>query len=118
MNRLPIYDGPNDKSLLIGELFGTHSIKSISSSGNSVFIDFKNHKTFVYNINKFVASIKYKKLNSDCQSWLDLANNIIISPNHSTMNCSWLITRKFGSFIILKFSYIEVKPMNFFVKYT
>ena len=119
MNRLLIYDGPNDKSLLIGELFGTLSEKSFSSSGKSMFIDFKKPFTFLSNtINEFAASIKYKKINSECQSWLDLTNNLIMSPSHPKMNCSWLITGKYGSFIILEFSHIEVlliKPLNILV---
>ena len=109
MNRLLIYDGPNDKSLLIGELFGTFSEKSFSSSGKSMFIDFKKQIAFPSNkMNEFAASIKYKKINSECQSWLDLTNNLIMSPSHPKMNCSWLITGKYGSFIILEFSHIEV----------
>ena len=110
MNRLLIYDGPNDKSLLIGELFGTLSEKSFSSSGKSMFIDFKKQIAFPSNtINEFAASIKYKKINSECQSWLDLTKNLIMSPSHPKMNCSWLITGKYGSFIILEFSHIEVQ---------
>ena len=109
MNRLLIYDGPNDKSLLIGELFGTLTEKSISSSGKSIFIDFKKQIAFPSNkMNEFAASIKYKKINSECQSWLDLTNHLIMSPSHPKMNCSWLITGKYGSFIILEFSHIEV----------
>ena len=107
--------------MLIGELFGTtpyHKIlKSISSSGKSIFIDFKkmdlgwgwNSGTI-----EFVASIKYNKINSDCQSWLD--NNVLMSPNYPNINCSWLITRKFGAYITLDFNFIEVKPMNITAK--
>ena len=59
---------------------------------------------------EFVAFIKYHKINSDCQSWLN--NNILISPNNPNINCSWIITRKFGSYITLDFRFIEVKPMS------
>ena len=112
MNRILVYDGPNDKSMLIGELFGTTSNKSISSSGKSMFIDFRKQASLnSATINAFVASIEYKKINSTCQSWLDLDNNVIMSPIHSHINCHWLITRKFGYYITLQFSYIEVKPM-------
>ena len=57
-----------------------------------------------------VASIKYNKINPDCQSWLD--KDILISPNNPNINCSWIITRKFGSYITLDFKFIEVKPTN------
>ena len=105
-----VHDGSDDKSMLIGELFGTPNLKvveSISSSGKTMFIDFK--KQYFY-IVTFVASIKYNKINTVCQSWLD--NNILLSPNNPNINCSWIITRQFGSYITLDFSYIEVKPMN------
>ena len=98
--------------MLIGELFGTpnHKIlKSISSSGKSMFIDFKKQS---YGTVEFVASIKYNKINPDCQSWLE--NGILMSPNHPNINCSWLITRQFASYITLDFRYIEVNPMNIY----
>ena len=97
--------------MLIGELFGNPNhnfVKSISSSGKSIFINFK--KQYYEYIIEFEASIKYKQINPDCQSWLD--NNKLMSPNNPNINCSWIITRKFGSYITLDVSYIEVKPMN------
>ena len=112
MNRILVYDGPDDQSMLIGELFGTPNhkvVKSISSSGKSIFIDFR--KQFYHYSDagtvEFVASIKYNKINPNCQSWMD--NNVLMSPNHPNINCSWIITRKFGSYIILEFSFIEVE---------
>ena len=97
--------------MLIGELFGTPNhkvVKSISSSGKSMFINFQ--KQLYYGTVEFVASIKYNKINPDCQSWLE--NNILISPNNPNINCTWIITRKFGSYITLAFNFIKVKPMN------
>ena len=105
-----IYDGPDEKSMLIGEAFGTPNhkiVKSISSTGKSIFIEFK--KQYFYTV-EFLALIKYNKINSDCQSWLN--NNILMSPNNPKINCSWVITRKFGSYITLDFKFIEVKPTN------
>ena len=97
--------------MLISELFGTSShkvVKSISSSGKSIFIKFKKHG--IHGTAEFVANIKYNKIIADCQSWLD--KNILLSPNNPNINCSWIITRKFGSYIILDFKFIEVKPIN------
>ena len=109
------YDGTDDKSKLIGELFGTPShkrVNSISSLGKSIFIDFK--KQFHFHTAEFVAFIKYNKINPDCQSWLN--NHTIMSPNNPNINCSWIITRKFGSYITLDFSFVEVKPINIVAK--
>ena len=107
-NRIQIYDGSDDKSMLIGELFGTPNhnlVKSISSLGKSIFINFKKEIAFGTTI--FVAFIKYNKINPDCQSWLN--DDILMTPNNPNINCSWIITRKFGSYITLDFSFIEVK---------
>ena len=103
-----VYDGSDESSMLIGELFGTQKhklVRSISSSGKSMFIYFQKQNS--WGTDEFVASIKYNKINPDCQSWLD--NNVLMSPNHPNINCSWLITRQFGSYITLDFSFIEVK---------
>ena len=96
--------------MLIGELFGTSDhhrfVKSISSSGKFIYIDFYK---YYYGV-EFVASIKYKKIDQECQSWL--SNNKLISPNSPKINCSWIITRKFGSYITIDFNFIEVKPIH------
>ena len=116
-HKLNIYDGPNkQKNKKIGEVYGNSNyklLKSISSSGKTMFIDFKKgyQKEYVLqNVNTTVtASIKYKKINFDCQTWLDVNTTILMSPNHPiNTNCSWLITSKFGSYIILDFTFIEV----------
>ena len=109
-----VYEGPDDKSILIGELFGTPSynvLKSISSLGKSMLIHFK--KIYEYGTVEFVATLTYNKINPDCQSWLD--NNILISPYNPNINCSWIITRKFGSYITLDFKFIDVSPIDFAV---
>ena len=114
MNRILVYDGSDDQSMLIGELFGTpnHKImKSISSSGKIMFIDFS--RSYYNTIVEFSALIKYNKINLDCQSWLH--NNILISPYNPNINCSWIITRKFGSYITLDFKFIDVSPIDFAV---
>ena len=116
LDRILVYDGPNDQSILIGELFGTPNhkvVKSISTSGKTMFIDFKKQSNWGGAV-EFVASIKYNKINPDCQSWLD--NNILMSPNNLNINCSWIISRKFRSYITLDFSFIEVKLMNITAK--
>ena len=98
----------------IGEVFGNsnHKLtKSISSSGKSLFIDFK--KQFYVGTVEVVAAIKYKKINYDCQTWLDLENKVLMTPNDfntygKICNCSWLITVKFGSYITLGFTFLDV----------
>jgi hypothetical protein len=51
LNRILVYDGPDDQSMLIGELFGTPNhkvVKSISSEGKSIFIDIFFYATFFW----------------------------------------------------------------------
>ena len=113
-----IYDSSDDKSKLIGELFGTPSnklVKSISSLGKSIYIDLKKYRggsEYEDGTVEFVAFIKYNIINPNCQSWLD--KNTLISPNNPNINCSWIITRKFGSYIALDFKFIEVKPIFYY----
>ena len=97
----------------IGEVYGNSKnklVKSISSSGKSLYIDYKKQFNPAGNAkNEFKVSIKYKKINFDCQTWLDIEKNILMSPNYpNNINCSWLITSKYRSYIILNFTFIEV----------
>ena len=111
-----MYDGIHEQHMKIGEVYGNSNnklLKSISSSGKSMFIDFKkNHADSVEaELTTIRVLIKYKKINFDCQKWLDLDKNILMSPNHlKYTNCSWVITANFGSYIILNFTFVEVKP--------
>ena len=107
--------------MLIGEVHGNSNnklTKSISSSGKALFIDFK--KQYYEGTVEVLAAIKYKKMNSDCQTWIDLENNILMTPAdlntfNNSINCNWLITTYFRSYIILKFTFIDVIfPLNFY----
>ena len=112
-NGLHIYDGPDEEQMKIREVFGNSNnklLKSISSSGKSMYIDFKKLHDFGYVENaktEFKASVKYKKKNFDCQTLLDAEKNILTIMNIN-INCSWLITSYFESHIILDFKFIEV----------
>ena len=114
LNRLNVFDGADDMSMQIGEVHGNsnHKLtKSISSSGKLLFIDFK--KQYYWGTVEMLASIKYKKMNSDCQTWLDLENKVLMTPidlntYDKSINCSWLITAKFGTYITLGFIFFDV----------
>ena len=100
----------------IAEVYGNSNnklLKSISSSGKAMFIDFKSQHDWWDDNLRFTALIKYNKINHDCKSWLDVATNILMSSNHSNFtNCNWLITANFGSYIILNFKFIGVCSKN------
>ena len=114
LNRLKIFDGTDDMSMHIGEVNGDskHRLtKSISSSGKSLFIDFK--KEYHWGTVEVYAAIKYKKMNSVCQTWLDPENKILKTPNdfntyNKSINCSWLVTGNFGTYIALGFTFFDV----------
>ena len=119
-NRLNIHDGPNEQHMKIGEVYGqsyNKLLKSISSSGMSMFIDFKKQYKMEGENSNFTALIKYKKINFDCQTLLDFNKTILMSPHHSSdiTNCSWLITFNFGSYVILDFTFIEVNSYSYAV---
>ena len=100
--------------MLIGEVYGisyNKLTKSISGSGKTLFIDFK--KQYYFGNVEVIAAIKYKKMNSDCQTWIDLENNVLMTPAdvnafNNSFNCNWLITAYFRSYITLKFTFIDV----------
>ena len=116
MNRLNIYDGPDEKSMKIGEVYGNSNnklLESISSSGKSMFITFNKQHNWGNEKTEFEAAIKYNKILSACQTRLDVHENILMSQNHpNNTNCSWLITANFGSYIILNFKFIEVNSKS------
>ena len=121
MNSLNIYDGPDDQSMKIADVYGNSNnklLQSISSSGKTLIVDFKKQKQSDNEKTEFEASIKYNKIMSVCQTWLDVENNTLIYPNHLTnTNCSWLITANFRFYIILNFKFIEVKCSESCVKF-
>ena len=96
----------------IGEVYGNSNnklLRSVSSSGKTLFIDFRKQEEFVTGMTLLEASINYRKRMSTCQTWLNVEKNTLISPKHSkNTNCSWVITSNFGSYIILDFKFIEV----------
>ena len=109
LNRLNIFDGADDMSMLIGEVYGNSNhrlLRSISSTGKNLFIDFKKEND-VGNV-EIIALIKYKKMDSVCQTWLNLKDNILMSQNSSNINCTWLITQSIGSYITIDFTFFEV----------
>ena len=116
-NRLDIYDGTHEQHMKIGEVYGNSNnklLKSISSPGNSMSIYFKKQYAWHDENLNFIAVIKHKKIYFDCQTWLDVEKNILMSPNHSNLaNCSWLITSNFRSYITLDFKFIEVILYSF-----
>ena len=96
----------------IGEAYGmsyNKIFKSYSTSGQSMFIDFKKTHDWYDGDVKFIALFKYNKASFDCQTWVNDKKNILMSPNQpKNTNCSWVITANFGSYIILNFEFIEV----------
>ena len=116
MNRLNIFDGSDEHSMKIAEVYGdsyNKLLKSISSSGKTLFIDFKKQGKFGSEMTEYDASVKYNKIMPDCQNWLDVNTNILMSPNYpNNTNCNWLITSTFGSYINLNFKFIEVNSKS------
>ena len=101
-------------SMVIGEVHGNSNnklTKSISSSAKYLFIDFK--KQFYWGTVEVLAAIKYKKMNSDCQTWIDHEHNVLMTPadfntHNNSINCKWLLRVNVGSYISLRFTFIDV----------
>ena len=115
---LVIFDGTNRNSKEIGKIFGKRHpdlLKSISSTGSSLLIAFNTFKVLNFDLDHLIikASIKYNKIDSNCQKWLNYASKFLLSPNYpneynNNIKCTWLISAKFGSYLELAFKFIEV----------
>ena len=57
----------------------------------------------------FSAKIHYTPINPLCKDWLNITSGFLTSPDHPTMNCSWVITASMGSTISIQFNLFEVK---------
>ena len=57
----------------------------------------------------FSAKIHYIPINSICKDWLNITSGFLTSPDHQTINCSWVITASMGSTISIQFHTFEAK---------
>ena len=112
-----MYDGTHEQHMKINEVYGYSDnklLKSISSSGKSMFIQLKRQYEFDDELFYFNAFIKYKKFDFNCQAWLNANQNILMSPNPpSNKNCSWMLSANFESYIILNFTFIDVNSYSY-----
>ena len=63
--------------------------KTISSSGNQMLVQYVTHGPVAYG---FLIKIHHIPVNPSCKNWLDIDNRILKSPQHLSINCSWVIT--------------------------
>ena len=58
----------------------------------------------------FSAKIFHIPIKTMCQDWLNITTGFLTSPDHPTVNCSWVITPPIvGSTIRIQFQLFEVK---------
>ena len=81
--------------------------KSISSLGNHILVKFVTDHKDAYP--GFSAKIHYTPINMICKDWLNITTGLLNSPNHPTINCSWVITAPMSSTISIQFHIFEVK---------
>ena len=113
-NQIRVFDGSDHKAMKIGEIYGNSYNKewrSISSSSEKMFIEI--HKVKERGdppIAELRALIKYNNFIPYCKNWLDHNNNTLTCPEtyDKNFNCSWLLSAKFGSYIILHIDDIYV----------
>ena len=115
---MTIFDGSDQRAMKIGEIYGNsdnREWRSISSTSKMMYIEIKkvndaiNSADKLLPIAKLKALIKYNNIIPYCQNWLN--NNTLRSPDTNAMNfnCSWLLSAKFGSYIILYIDHIHVR---------
>ena len=57
----------------------------------------------------FLAKIYEAPFNPICKDWLNMTSGFLNSPNHLTIDCSWVITVSMGSTISIQFQTFEVE---------
>ena len=121
-----IFDGPNKLATHIGDVYGDSNVacfhldaaycannklvKSISTSGRKMYLEFRRESIYKQQKAEVLALIKYNKFMPECQTWLDLTNKVLKSPNEYgyNFNCNWLLSYEIGSYIILRITHIDV----------
>ena len=56
----------------------------------------------------FYSKIYHNPINPNCKDWLNITSGFLTSPDHPTMDCSWVITASMGSSISIEFHVFEV----------
>ena len=115
---------PNLIVRLSGTDYGPKSIysnsnweeKVFSASANNIMVEFKSDNELEYK--GFSATIRFTLLNNTkCESWMDMNNKIMQSPNYpnsygSNMFCKYLITVQPNFHITLDFLEFDVSFFN------
>ena len=88
--------------------------KTISSNGNHMLVQMlTNHVQVAAG---FRAYFDYKPIQLNCANWLNMAAQLLQSPDYPTLNCSWVITAPLiGSTISISFNTFEVKFVLYFM---
>ena len=81
--------------------------KSISSSGYHMLLQFVTDNVYMYG--GFLAKIQNAPINPICKDWLNINAGFLTSPDHPTMDCSWVITASMASTISIQFHTFEVR---------
>ena len=85
---------------------------TISSTGNYMLVQFTTNNQIGWN--GFQAYFEYIPTKPKCEHWFNSTTQILKSPDHQTINCSWVITApSIDSTIIINFETFEVNLCNF-----
>ena len=57
----------------------------------------------------FSAKIHHTPIHLICKDWFNITTGFLTSPDHPTMNCSWVITANISSAILIQFQVFQVK---------
>ena len=81
---------------------------TISSTGKDMLVQFITDHEYVNS--GFKAYFHYIPIDTNCAKWLNMTAQLLKSPNHPTIHCSWVITAStIDSTNIIHFETYEVK---------
>ena len=107
---LSFFDGRDLESQQIQKLDKNFNYKkiTISSSGKDMLVQFLTDDDSVWQ--GFKAYFHYIPIEPNCANWLNMAAQLLKSPNYPTIDCSWVITAPtIDSTIIIHFETFKVK---------
>ena len=110
---LSVFDGRDLQSQQIqkSDINSNDKKSTISSSGKDMLVHFTTDDSLT---NKgFRASINYMHIKPNCVNWLNIAGQLLKSPDYPTIDCSWVITApSTASTIIIQFETFEVNTFD------
>ena len=104
---ISIKNFPNNIPIMrLDKNYNNYNKKTISSTGNEMLVHFVTDQEGT--AQGFRAKFHYLPIEANCQAWLNMNSQYLMSPDYPTIDCSWVISASMGSTISIQFETFEV----------